>query len=82
MEKKKRFTIYYNSNEKSGLGKGYYFIYENNNGKPTFDSKFGVFEYNKQIDMVSVGLINKIYQLYDLGYIFDKYYTFDFDKLF
>ena len=82
MEKKKRFTIYYNGNEKLGFGIGYYFIYENYEGKPTFDSKWGVFEYSEDIDMVSVGVINKIYKLYDLGYIFDKYYSFDFEKLF
>ena len=82
MERKRKFTIYYNSNKNLGCGEGYYVIFENNFGEPTVDSKYGILEYNKDIDMVSVGLINKLYQMYDLGYIFDKYYTFDFEKLF
>lgn len=85
MEKKKRFTIYYNKNDNIGFGKGYYFIYENYEGKPTFDCKYGTFEYSEDVDMVSVGLVNKIYYLYDMGYIFDKYYIrndLEFKKIF
>ena len=72
---KKRFNIIWNDNEDIGFGKGYYFIYENYEGKPTFDCKYGVYEYNKEVDMVSVGVINKINHLYDLGYIYDNYYA-------
>lgn len=82
MEKKRRFKIYYNDDETIGFGKGYYFIYENYEGKPTFDSKWGIFEYNEDVDMVSVGVINKIYEMYDLGYVFDRYYSFNFKELF
>lgn len=82
MEKKKKFNIIYNNDENVGYGKGYYFIFENYEGKPTFDSKYGTYEYSKDVDMISVGVINKIYRMYDLGYVFDRWYTVDLKELF
>lgn len=82
MERKKKFTIYYNNDETIGFGKGYYIIFENFEGKPTFDSKYGTFEYSEFQDLVSVGLINKMFYMYDLGYVFDRYYEFNFKELF
>ena len=73
--KKKRFTIIYNGQEDIAFGKGYYFIYENYEGKPTFECKYSVYEYSKEVDMVSVGVINKINDLYYKGYIYDRYYA-------
>jgi len=79
MEKKKRFNIIYNGDKTKCWGVGYYFIYENYKGEPTFDCKYGIYEYSKDVDMVSVGVINKINQLYDMGYILDKYYATNID---
>ena len=75
MEKKKKFNIIYNNDEKKGYGKGYYIVYENYEGKPTFDCKYGTWEQNKDVDGVSVGIINRIKYLYDMGYILDTYYN-------
>ena len=82
MEKKKRFNIIYNNDDKIGYGKGYYIIYENYEGEPTFDSKYGTYEYSEDVDMVSVGILNKINHLYDMGYILDKYYNPNLKELF
>ena len=72
--KKKKFNIIYNADKDIGFGVGYYIVYENNKGEPTFDSKYGIYEYSEEVDMVSVGLINKIYHLYEMGYILDIFY--------
>ena len=74
MKSKKRFNILYNADKNIGFGVGYYIVYENYEGKPTFDCKYGTIEYNKDVDMISVGIINKINYLYDMGYVLDKYY--------
>ena len=82
MEKKKRFNIIYNDNKEIGFGEGYYIIYENYEGEPTYDSMYRIYNYNEQTDMVTVGLINKIYHLYDLGYELDIYYKPNLKELF
>lgn len=79
---KKKFTIIYNKDENVGYGKGYYLIYENNEGKATFDSKYGTYEYSEDVDMVSVGILNKMFRMYDLGYVFDRYYPVNLKELF
>lgn len=79
---KKRFNIIYNSNEDIGFGVGYYVVYENYKGEPAVDCQYRILEYSEQVDMVSVGIINKIYHLYDLGYILDPYYIVDLKDLF
>lgn len=79
---KKKFNVIYNSDESIGLGKGYYIVYENHNHKPTFDSKYGTYEYSEEVDMVSVGIINKIKFLYDMGYVLDTYYSVDLKEIF
>ena len=79
MEKKKKFNIIWNSKENELWGKGYYIIYENYKGEPTFDSKYGIYEYSKEVDMVSVGILNKINHLYDMGYVYDRYYAKNID---
>lgn len=79
---KKRFNIIYNSNKDIGFGVGYYVIYENYEGQPTFECSFPIYEYSEQVDMVSVGILNKIYRLYELGYILDPYYIVDLKELF
>ena len=80
--KKKKFNIVYNNDETVGMGKGYYFIYENYEGKPTFDSKYGTYEYSEQVDMVSVGVINKIKYMYEMGYELDIYYGTNLKEIF
>lgn len=79
---KKRFNIIYNDKEDIGYGKGYYIIFENHEKEPTFDCKYGICEYSKDVDMVSVGILNKIKRLYEMGYILDIYYQVDLKKLF
>jgi len=81
-KKRKKFNIVYNNDENIGFGKGYYIIYENYEGQPTFDCKYGVLEYNENVDMVSVGIINKIYYMYDMGWELDIYYGKDLKKIF
>lgn len=76
-EKKRKFNIIYNSDKKKGYGEGYYIVYENYEGKPTFDSMYPIWEQNEQVDGVSVGIINKIKHLYDMGYVLDVYYNRD-----
>lgn len=77
--KKKKFNIIYNSDEKKGFGKGYYVIYENYEGQPAMDTMYPTWEHNEQVDAVSVGIINKIKHLYDIGYVLDVYYCRDMD---
>jgi len=80
--KKKRFNIIYNNDESIGFGKGYYIVFENHEGKPTLDCRYGTIEYNKDVDMVSVGILNKINYLYDMGYVLDTYYKVNLKDLF
>ena len=74
---KKKFNIIYNNDENIAWGKGYYVVFENHKGEPTIDSKYGTYEYSSEVDMVSVGIINKIKYLYDMDYILDVYYAKD-----
>ena len=73
--KKRRFNIIYNKDKNIGMGEGYYIVFENYEGEPMLDSVYKTIEYNEQVDMVSVGILNKINYMYDLGWVLDKYYT-------
>lgn len=79
--KKRRFNIIYNNNKKLGMGEGYYIVFENYEGEPMLDSVYKTIEYSEQVDMVSVGILNKINHLYDMGWVLDKYYTPELEKL-
>lgn len=72
--KKKRFSVVYNDNKEIAFGEGYYIIYEGYDGKPKYDSKYGTFSYSETVDMVSVGILNKINYFYDMNYVYDPYY--------
>lgn len=80
--KKHRFNWVYNSNEEIGFGKGYYLYFENYEFKPVFECKYGTYEYNPQCDMISVGFLNRIKHLVDLGYVYDPYFKIDLKQLF
>ena len=68
---RKRFTLIRNDNENIGMGKGWYIIFEGNDGQPKYDSKF---------DKVDDELMNRIFYIHDiLDYKFDLDYTFTFD---
>ena len=82
MEKKKRFNVIYNNDENIGYGKGYYVVYENYEGNPTFDSCYHVIEIDENHDAISIGLLNKFEHMYYLGYVFDYGYAFNLKDLF
>lgn len=82
MKSKKRFNILYNADKDIGFGVGYYIVYENYKGEPTFDCKYGTFDYSEEVEMVSVGIINKIYRLYNMGYVLDIYFSPRIEDLF
>ena len=79
--KKRRFNIIYNNDKNIGMGEGYYIVFENYEGEPMLDSVYKTIEYNEQVDMVSVGILNKINYMYDMGWVLDKYYTPDIKDL-
>ena len=81
MEKRKKFNIIYNDNKELGFGEGYYIVYENYEGKSALDTMYPTWEHNEQVDAVSVGIINKIKYLYDIGYVLDVYYRPDLKEL-
>ena len=77
MEKKKRFNIKYYDKKK-----GYVIYFEGHDNKVYMDCFFPTWEENEQVDGVSVGIINRIKYLYDLGYVYDNWFDYDLDLLF
>ena len=80
--KKCRFNFIYNSDKNIGNGEGYYIIFEGHDKSIMVDSYYKCIEYNEQVDMISVGILNKIKYLSDIGYKFDPYFTADLKDLF
>lgn len=81
MEKKKRFNYIYNSDETFMYGKGYYLIFEGHDGKPLIETFYPTWEVNEMVDGVSVGILNKIKHLTDMGYVLDVYFITDLNQL-
>ncbi len=77
MKKKKRFNIKYYAKRNM-----YVIYFEGNDNEVYIDTMFPSFEVNEQVDGVSVGIINRIKYLYDLGYVYDNWFDYDLDKLF
>lgn len=77
MRKKKRFNIKYYAKRK-----GYVIYFEGHDNKVYMDSFFPTWEQNEQVDGISVGIINKIKYMYDLGYVYDNWFDYDLDLLF
>ena len=82
MDRSKRFNYVYNSDDKLGYGKGYYIIFEDNEGSPAFDSYYPIYEKDETMDCVSVGLLNKLDHIYLLGWRLDLGYTVDLNEIF
>lgn len=79
---KHRFNYLYNGDESIGFGKGYYIIFEGHDKQLRVDTYFPTWEQNEQVDGVSVGILNKISYLIDLGYQFDRYLKVNLKDLF
>ena len=77
-----RFNFIYNNDETIGLGKGYYIIFEGYDKKIKWDSYYPTWEHNEQVDGVSVGILNKIQYLIDMGYKLDIYMKVNLKELF
>lgn len=80
--KRKRFNWCYNNDETIGFGKGYYIYFEGHDGSIMIDSYYKSWEYNEQVDVVSVGILNKFKDLYYLGYQLDMYLAVNLKDLF
>ena len=72
---KKKYNIIYNNDKSKGFGIGYYLIFENHEKKPTLDTYYPTWQHNENVDAISVGIINKIKWLEDIGYKLDIYYN-------
>lgn len=82
MERKHKFNWMYNADETIGFGKGYYIIFEGSNYEPMVDTMYKTWEYNEQVDGISVGILNKFRYLEDLGYVYDRNFIVDLKQLF
>lgn len=78
----RRFNFIYNNDETIGYGKGYYVIFEGHDKKLLMDTYYPIWEQNEQVDGVSVGILNKINHLIDMGYKLDIYMKVNLKELF
>lgn len=84
--KKPRVNFIYNDNEKLGFGKGYYVFFEGvakeHKGQPMFECFYPIEEKNEQVDVVCVGILNRIKRDVINGWVYDPYYYVDLSQEF
>lgn len=82
---KPKFNFIYNDDVELGFGKGYYMfiqgIANENKGQDLFTTYYPLIE-TKNVDFVSVGLLNEIRHNTEMGWVYDKYYHVDLTKHF